>query len=78
MLPGKASNDPVPIDTRIVDVTNAISTAYIGPKMTAAIILIICWTGKTFATPIGMLSPDSTTPLATSSAAIESFFLYLT
>ena len=53
--PGKAKIVPVPIEILSSPVANAATAAYQGPRATPSIPFIVCWKGKTFVGPTGML-----------------------
>ena len=74
MDPGNARSVPVPIRFLRRLVTNAIPTAYPGPRKTPPSMLIKCWTGAHFDAPTGIDNGEQTIPTATSMPARASFF----
>ena len=65
MDPGNASSVPVPIRFLRRLVTNAMPTAYPGPRNTPPSMLMKCWTGAHFDAPTGIDNGEQTIPTAT-------------
>src|SRR5699024_1849084 len=74
MDPGNARSVPVPIRFLRRLVTNAMPTAYPGPRNTPPSMLMKCWTGAHFDAPTGIDNGEQTIPTATRMPARASFF----